>query len=354
MVYCIGNNSNAMETISRRAFLMTSVESAAGVLMTQRLFAGPKSGEINTVRGEIGSGKAGFVLSHEHILVDFIGADQTGKHRYNADEVFDTALPYLQEIQKLGCDTFVDCTPAYIGRDPSILKRLSKKTGLNIITNTGYYGAAKEKYLPPLAYTETAQQLAERWIKEFHDGIENTGIRPGFIKTGVDQGPLTEVQRKLVEAAAITHLVTGLTIAIHTGDGNAAEEELEILEANGVSLEARIWVHAQNEADREFHFRAGRKKGYVSFDGVNPETIDKNITFLKNMKAENLLDRVLVSQDSGWFNVGEPRGGNFKPYSSIFKDFLPAMKANSFTQEEVDLIFRENPARALTISVRRK
>jgi predicted metal-dependent phosphotriesterase family hydrolase len=343
-----------MKTISRRTFLKLSAASAASVVMVPPLLAEPKSAEINTVRGGIQARETGFVLSHEHVLVDFVGADKTGKHRYNADEVFDTALPYLKEIQRLGCNTFVDCTPAYIGRDASILKRLSKKTGLNIITNTGYYGAAKEKYLPPHAYTETAQQLADRWIKEFHDGIEKTGIRPGFIKTGVDHGPLTEVQRKLVEAAALTHLATGLTIAIHTGDGNAAEEELEILEANGVSLEARIWVHAQNEPDREFHFRAARKKGYVSFDGVNPDSIDKHITFLKNMKAENLLPRVLVSQDSGWFNVGEPRGGNFKPYSSIFNDFLPAMKANGFTQEEIDLIFRKNPASALTISVRRK
>lgn len=344
-----------MQSISRRAFLKAGIASAGGFLMTQRLLAGSQnSGAINTVRGEINSGQTGFVLSHEHILVDFVGADKTGKHRYNADEVFDSALPHLREIQRLGCNTFVDCTPAYIGRDASILKRLSKKTGLKIISNTGYYGAAKEKYLPAHAYTETAQQLADRWIREFHEGIEKTNIKPGFIKTGVDHGPLTEVQRKLVEAAAITHLATGLTIAIHTGDGNAAEEQLEILEAKGVSLEARIWVHAQNEADREFHYRAGRKKGYVSFDGVNPETIDKHIAFLKNMKEANLLDRVLVSQDSGWFNVGEPRGGNFKPYSCIFNNFLPAMKANGFTQDEIDLIFRKNPAAAFTISVRRK
>lgn len=342
-----------MSSISRRLFLKSSLVAAAGILSYRTDARQADQNKIITVRGEISPGKAGFVLSHEHILVDFIGADKTGKHRYNADEVHDIALPHLEAIQKLGCNTFVDCTPAYIGRDVSILKRLARKTGLNIITNTGYYGAAKEKYLPPHAYTESAQQLADRWIREFNDGIDKTGIRPGFIKTGVDKGPLTPVQRKLVEAAAITHLATGLTIAIHTGDGIAAEEEISILNSKGVDAQARIWVHAQNENDMDYHVRAAKIGSWISFDGVNKETIEQNLMFLGNMKKNDLLHRVLVSQDSGWFNVGEPGGGLFKPYTSVFTDFIPALTKHGFTQAEIDQIFMKNPARAFTVLTRR-
>ena len=90
------------------------------------------------------------------------------------------------------------------------------------MTNTGYYGAADDKFVPAHAYVETAGQLADRFIAESRDGIEGTGIRPGFLKVGVDRGQLSSIDRKLVVAAARCHLTTGLTIAAHTGDATAA------------------------------------------------------------------------------------------------------------------------------------
>src|SRR5690606_866776 len=114
-----------------------------------------------------------------------------------------------------------------------------------------------------------------------------------------DKYPLTSVQRKIIEASAITHLATGLTIGIHTGDGAAALEELKILESNGLSAQAWIWIHAQNEKKREFHFRVAKTGGWVSFDGVNLNSIDECIDFLSDMKEENLLGQILLSQDSG-------------------------------------------------------
>jgi len=128
-------------------------------------------------------------------------------------------LPHLKSARALGGRTLVECTPAYMGRDPGLLAQLSQASGLQIITNVGFYGAAGGKYVPRFAYSETAKEIAARWIGEFRNGIPPTGIRPGFIKIGVDAGPLSEINAKLVSAAAITHLQTGLVIASHTGDG---------------------------------------------------------------------------------------------------------------------------------------
>jgi len=66
-----------------------------------------------------------------------------------------------------------------------------------------------------------------------------------------------------------------------------------------------------------------------------------------------LLDHVLVSQDSGWYHVGEPNGGTFNSYQSIFTDFIPALKKHGFTQTEIDRIFITNPAKAFTIKIRK-
>jgi len=282
---------------------------------------------VMTVNGPINPQQMGFTLTHEHVMADFIGAEKYRKSRYNAGEVFETALPFIKDVKAKGVDTFIDCTPAYLGRDPTILKRLSDATGINMLTTTGYYGAVNEKFVPKHAYDESAQQLANRWINEWDQGIEGTSIKPGLIKTSTDKGPLTPMQRKLIQAAGIAHLSTGLTIAVHSGNGDAAFEQLEILKEQGVSPSARIWVHAQNESDKEMHTRAAKLKTWVSFDGVNPETLQTNLDHLKTMKENDLLEQVLVSQDSGWYNVGDAKGGNFKPYTCVITQFYSTTSA---------------------------
>lgn len=339
--------------ISRRKFISQSSCIAAGytVFARTQLHAVNK---VMTVNGWVDAGEIGFTLSHEHILVDFIGADKVDLSRYDAEEVFHTALPKLLFAKEKGCKTLIECTPAYLGRDVKLFKRLSEASGLNILTNTGYYGAAGEKYLPAHAYTETAEQLASRWINEWENGIENSGIKPGFIKSGVDKYPLSAVQQKIVGAAALTHLATGLTIGIHTGDGKAALEELRIIQSYGIKPEAWIWIHAQNEKTRELHIRAAKAGGWVSFDGVSNDSIAECLDFLKSMKSENLLDHVLLSHDAGWYHVGESNGGIYHDYNTISGKLIPAMKENDFTQNEIQLLFNTNPAKAFTVKTRKK
>lgn len=340
--------------LSRRKFIRQNSLLIAGSYLPPFIKSGNDSeGIVMTVNGAIASEDLQFTLTHEHIMVDFIGAAKVSRARYNVEEVIKTALPFLKAAKQKGCNSFVDCTPAYLGRDVLVLQHLSKASGLSIITNTGYYGAAKEKYLPAQVFTETAKQLAQRWIDEWENGIEGTGIKPGFIKTGVDTAPLTNAQVKIITAAAITHLQTGLTVAVHTGNGAAAKQQLDILRENGVAPSARIWVHAQNEKDTAYHIEAARKGSWISFDGVNAETLDANINLLQVMQKEALFDRVLVSQDAGWYHIGEPNGGSFNNYQYIFTDFIPALKKHGFTQEAIDKIFKINPAKALEIKIRK-
>ena len=340
--------------VSRRKFIQQNVKIAAGVCLSPALTHCANADKtVMTVNGAVAASDLGFTLVHEHVMVDFIGAKETGRHRYDADEVYKTALPFLEDIKKRGCKTFVDCTPAYVGRDAQILQRLSKATGLHILTTTGYYGARNEQYLPQHVFTDTRDQIAERWIDEWKNGIDGTTIKPGFIKCGVDKGPLTAGQRKTIEAAAITHLATGLTIGVHTGDGKAAAEQLEILNAKGVAPSARIWIHAQSEEDISHQLEQARQGSWLSFDAVYPTVIDRYVQLALLMKREKLLHLTLFSQDSGWYHVGEPNGGDYEGYSTIFEKFLPALKQNGFSQEEIDLLFIKNPGNALGVRVRR-
>src|SRR5277367_6586184 len=108
---------------------------------------------VMSVLGPVVDADVGCVLSHEHILVDFVGAAGYDPGRWDREEVMRKVLPYLEEARRLSCRTFVDCTPQFVGRDVVLLRELSRRSGLQIVTNTGYYGGSDPKYLPAAAFT---------------------------------------------------------------------------------------------------------------------------------------------------------------------------------------------------------
>src|SRR5690349_7515157 len=104
--------------LSRRNFIKTS---AAFFLA----FRADPSSYVITVNGKIPAAAMGMTLIHEHFLVDFIGADKISYDRWNRDEVIKKVLPYLLDVKKYGVRTILDCTPAFLGRDVVLQKRLA-------------------------------------------------------------------------------------------------------------------------------------------------------------------------------------------------------------------------------------
>jgi phosphotriesterase-related protein len=276
------------------------------------------------------------VLVHEHVMVDFVGADLIRPGRYDRNEVFRVARPKLEELRRLGCRRLLECTPDFLGRDPELLARLAAAADIEIWSNTGWYGASNHKYVPSFARSETAAQMAKRWIAEAREAW-----RPRFIKTGVNRGPLDELDRKLIRAAAIASRETGLTIASHTGDGAAAVEQLDIVTEEKVSPSKFVWVHAQNELDSGLHEKVARAGAWVEFDGIGPKTTELHLECVRSLAAKRLLGRTLISQDAGWYHVGEAGGGEFRPYTYLYSDFLPRLDA-----AQVPVLMWENPRAA--------
>lgn len=311
------------------------------------------AGKIMTVSGPIAAEQMGITLPHEHVLVDFVGAEHVSRDRYDAADAMRVITPHLERVKQCGLQTLVECTPSYLGKDPRLLKQLADITGLQMVTNAGYYGGRNNIFLPTHAFIETADQLADRWAKEWEEGIEDTGIRPGFIKIGVNPtGTLSAIDRKLVQAAARAHLKTGLTIAAHTTIGPVLEE-LEVLRQEGVDPAAFIWVHANADPDRRRHVAVAELGAWVEFDGV-AGPVDADVQRLAHMKAYGLLDRVLLSHDAGWFNPAKPGGGpaDYKGYTVLFEHLLPALRAQGFTEDEITQLIVRNPANALAIGIK--
>ncbi|MEB2784796.1 phosphotriesterase family protein [Algoriphagus persicinus] len=301
---------------------------------------------INTVTGSISVDSMGITLIHEHMLVDFIGADSVSPERYNREEVIAKVLPYLLEVKKYGVKTIFDCTPSYLAKDPMLLKKLSEQSGIQIITNTGFYGAVDNKYLPDFAFNETAEELADRWIEEFEYGIGDTEIKPGFIKISVnEEKPLREIDAKLVIAAGITHQKTGLQIASHTGTWATASQEVVILQEMGIEPSAFVWVHAQAEQDFQNYLSAAKMGVWISLDGIG-WSLDEYLDRLFFAKENGFLDQVLISHDAGWYDPAKPNGGEFQPFTNIFEKLMPALNVKGFTASDWEILLVENPKQA--------
>ena len=304
-------------------------------------------GVVMTVRGPISPTELGVTLPHEH-LASTVGSEITpgADHDYG-EGLGAVVLPHLRRLRELGVRTVVDAGPAYIGRAPESLRQLSLASGLHLITTTGYYGAAGDRYVPAHARVESPERLAERWVAEWEGGIGQTGIRPGLIKIGVDPGPLSEIDAKLVRAAAVAHRATGLAIAAHTGGSNeAVRGQLAILDEARVSPEAWIWVHAQGAREVDDLALAAGEGAWISLDGLQPDNAPGYAARVRELAERGHLGRILLSHDS---ILHRTDGRDPRPAEGLHSHLLPLLRRDGFGEEEIRRLTVENPRRALTL-----
>lgn len=311
--------------------------------------------KVITVTGEISASKMGVTLPNEHVLVDFASIDSVGMNTYNRDSVIARVLPYFDELKPYKVQTFVDGTPEFMGRDPQLLAELSRKTGINILTNTGWYASDDERHLPKEVKDMSAEQIAAVWIDEAKNGIGNTGIKPGFIKIGLNKIQMSETDKKLVEAACLTHLETGLAIMSFTGPAQAAMDQLIILKKYGVDPSAFIWSHAMEELKGRKVLAIAQMGAWIALDGIQSDMMSQISieSLLLNLKATRQLNHILLSHDAGWYQPGKPNGGKFRPYSELFSSFTLFLLSEGFTREELDQMIIKNPAEAFAVRVRK-
>tara|TARA_R110002167_G_scaffold94258_15_gene251796 strand:+ start:202 stop:1221 length:1020 start_codon:yes stop_codon:yes gene_type:complete len=303
---------------------------------------------INTVNGAIKLEALGFALTHEHIMSNY-GKAQDEASIYDETRLLAQTIPYLRQLKSLGVHSVFDCTTAYFGRRVDLLQRISDSTGIQIITNTGFYGAAADRYIPPFAYQASVGDISKIWVDEFTNGIDGTHIKPGFVKLGFDDGAPSDIDTKLFIAGILTHKKTGLTLSVHTGNNvETANMQMELLQEYDVDPSAWIWVHANKVTDVQVLLAAANKGAWISLDGVNTSNIMEYIDVIKSFRSQKLLHKILLSHDGNGFRAG----GGIRAFDAIPKDLVPAMLASGFTQDEIDQIMVQNPAKAFKIAIK--
>ena len=88
--------------MNRRDALRVGLAAGITGLVRQPLRAEDDKPRVMTVRGPIPPEEMGPTLPHEHVLVDFVGAKEASRDRYDADEVYRIALPHLKRIRRAG------------------------------------------------------------------------------------------------------------------------------------------------------------------------------------------------------------------------------------------------------------
>jgi len=305
--------------------------------------------KIFSVQGPVDSSDLGMSFTHEHLFSNY-GKEISNTSNYDSLALFDQVMPYVKHLKSLGVQTIFDCTTAYFGRRVDFLKKIADSTGIQIITNTGFYGAANDRYIPEFAYKATAQTISKIWIDEFENGIDATSIKPGFIKLAFDDGEApSEIDKKLFEAGVLAHLRTGLALAVHTGKNiEAVNIQHQLLNKYNVDMSAWIWTHANKVEEDHLLIEWAEKGAWISLDGVKKSNTGEYIRRIKLFKQKKLLNKLLLSHDGNGF----PGGEKIRPFEAIYTRLIPAMLDNGLTESDVNQILVENPKAAFTISIR--
>jgi len=299
---------------------------------------------INTVSGKIFKEELGHTRIHEHIL--WAWTDDV-KKEFDRKTVVDVMLPHLKELKSLGCDTLVEATPHGAGRSVSLLKELSEKSELNIITNCGVWDGLDYNgiYVPKELKNKSSHEISELWIHEYEHGIDNSSIKPGFIKIGLgDNDLVSDFQLTFLKAATITSKCTGLPIIAHICSSQSAKKIIDLVKSENLELNKFIWSHADFAYDSSTIIDLAKQGIWIEMSWHTGNSKDYSWYFntINKMSDLNLLDQLLISQDAGGFHKGK-----IVSYSYFYTRFIKECMENGISAETFETLLVVNPAVAL-------
>lgn len=337
--------------------------------------------KVQSVCGELCREELGTVTTHEHVLLDLTAFYQALPVEGIADpstqkvEMWnlgilsrdcyalkdnllldneEVAIDELSFFKKAGGDTVVDASLPGIGRDPAALRRISEKTGLNIVMGTGFYvGETHPKTLD----TMTDAEIAEIMVKELTEGVD--GIPAGYIgEIGISE-IFDDKERRVLRAAAIAHKKTGAAINVHINPWTTnGLEAADILLEKGVPSEKICISHIDVENRENYIYELLKKGVYIEFDNFGKEYYIKRevrnsgyglfvhdtdrVSLLKKLIDDGYLRQILLSCDVCLKNLLHKYGG--WGYDHLLTNIVPMMQDEGITNEQIEILLKENPA----------
>ena len=295
---------------------------------------------IRTVKGDIARDELGFTLAHEHLILDLNWVRKDGvSYIDDVNEV----VPEIQMAQKRGIEAVFEVSTIDMKRDVEKLRQISEITGLHIVCSTGFY---LSEYHPAWLSEASKEEIAEVYIKELMEGIDDTGIKAGFIaEIASSPSGFVGQEKKILEAAAIASVQTGFAVSTHTGRATAYDTIETLIDA-GVNPDKIIIGHQDLIDDPEYHLSLLKYGVNIAFDTCGKVAYMPDET--RAMNALKLVeagyqDHLVLSNDVSRHTYFTTFGG--KGYLAVMGSVVPLMKEYGIPDEVIHLFLKENPAR---------
>ncbi len=314
---------------------------------------------VNTVLGTCKPEDLGFTLIHEHLTAGFPGWE-LDNYGFDRKRAVADAVEKLKELRGLGVSSFVDPCPMELGRDPEFAAEVADKSGMRVVIATGLYNEALG--IPPHFRGLPVDDIAGVYVRELTEGIGNTGIKAGLIKTATGGVPgMTETaqrigpyEEKCLRAAARAHKATGAPILCHNDESRPfGRETLDIFADEGVNFNRVLIGHACGVGDMRYYFDILERGAWLGFDRFGIEAIapDKmRLASLIGLLAVGY-DRIMLSHDyvNCWLGRMTKEWQAFIDkcpnwhYAHISRNILPALSKAGVSEGTIRTMTVDNP-----------
>ena len=319
--------------------------------------------KVNTVLGSLDTKDMGYTLMHEHIMI----ANHTMRRMWadwiNIDEFTAFAKRYIARGKRAGVRTIVDVTPFQLGRDVSVLQRVSEEAEINIIAATGYFWGNEICLVD-----KSPEFLAEILLRDLEKGMEGTSVKAGIIKCGTSQDHMSKLDETIWEATVIAHKETNAPIITHSACKAGAESQMKFLTERGVDPGRVIIGHIGDLDDPDFLASVADRGFYVGEDRIgvdkrHPEQLDtkERIKNIIELKHRGKLEQIVCAHDASIFidywEGKETLGCPWKmvrefdieklefQFAFITERVLPELKAAGFSEFDIKAMLVDTPRR---------
>jgi phosphotriesterase-related protein len=311
------------------------------------------SPSIQTVTGRIEPESTGFTLPHEHTACQLWHIPNRWDYwELTRDE--EVIAAELAEFTSRKGTCLVDVTLPGFGRDAERLRRLAERTGLRIVMGTGWYRGA---YYPPEALIDrrSVESLSDEIVREFNEGVADSGIRPGIIgEIGTDKPWVSAQEERVHRAAARAARATGMAITTHAVMSDVGVAQLRIFEQEGVDPARVVIGHADSYPSLEYHLAILERGANIELDflGMSFTPMERHgepavIALLCELLDRGHAGRILLSQDVCQNGQLKRYGGH--GYSYLAETFLPRIRDAGVDERSIEQMTVLNPRRILTI-----
>jgi len=306
---------------------------------------------VETMSGPISTADLGFTLMHEHIFLRSEGVEHQFPFVWDQQAELDHAVEMLSALKARGVDTIVDPTVLGSGRDVPLLLPVVNQAGIQVIAATGIYTLNE---LPYYFQGRSVDRMADVFVHDITQGIQGTDVKAGVLKCATGEPGVTPGVEKVLRAVARAHLRTGVPITTHTHvQTQRGLEQQDIFASEGVDLGRVIIGHSGDSDNLDYLTKLLDRGSYIGMDRFGLEGFlptEKRVATVARLCQMGYAERMVLSQDaSAYFDWLDPEvakalGPNWN-YFHIVDDVIPALLEAGVSQQQIDIMTRENPRR---------